>query len=457
MSRIDLSISLISAGVPPAMKGGKTITMAARNPYTHLNIEERKDLEELLQNPEITLKLIAAQMGRDPKCIREEIKRNRVLRVRANQRNKCGKQEECKRTRLCTHCLTGQCKFCTHDNCNEICDQFFPEPVCKRTTRFPNVCNGCPDSSKCKLPRMYYIATTAQANYERNVRDWKRGPRPDEIEMARISKIVKKGIESGHSLDVIAHENDIPACTSTLYRYVNTRYIAGVVRVDMKRAVKYRTRNKVKVTPINYDHLNGRRYEDFLARMENDPPAFLWEMDTVIGKQGSDEKCALSLLFRPTNLQLYFLLDSKTMSEVNRVFDGIKRTIGPEMFKQYFEVILTDNGSEFYDPLSIETDPDTGEKLISIYYCKARHSEQKGKAEKNHEHFRELVPKGKSMNDMTKKDMRYVSNMVNNYPRKKFQYQTPLELSKPFLNEMVFKLNNLHTLPSCQVKMKPII
>jgi hypothetical protein len=77
-----------------------------------------------------------------------------------------------------------------------------------------------------------------------------------------------------------------------------------------------------------------------------------------------------------------------------------------------------------------------------FYYCRPRHSEEKGKCEKNHEHFREMVPKGKSMNPLTKKDMRYVSNMVNNYPRKTFNYTSPLQASQIFLNEKVFKLRN---------------
>ena len=168
--------------------------MAAMKPYTHLTIEERKELEEYLNIENITLKLIAAQMERDPKCIREEVKKHRVLRVRKNQKNKCGKQNECRRTRLCTHCLSGQCKSCTHDNCNEICDQFFKEPVCKRTTRFPYVCNGCKDIDNCKLPKVFYIANTAQKEYEANIREWKKGPKLDDKEMSKVSKAVKEGV-----------------------------------------------------------------------------------------------------------------------------------------------------------------------------------------------------------------------------------------------------------------------
>lgn len=431
--------------------------MAAQKTYKHLSIDERTEIEQFLNNPDIQLKTIALSLQRADKSIREEIRRNRTLVVRKNQRNKCGKQNECSRTRLCTHCVSGVCKYCRHDNCNNLCDWFTENPVCPRTTRFPYVCNGCPDLESCKLPRVFYRASAAQDNYERNVSEWKEGPKADEQEMAEIVKAVKKGVENGHSIDVIVNQNKLPVSTSTVYRYVHTRCIAGVVTVDLKRAVRYKKQKKSKLTPLNYDFLEGRRWEDFLDRIASDPSLPVWEMDTVIGKKGSDEKCVLSLLFRNSNLQLFFLLESKTMLEVQRVFDGIKSYLGSDLFVRTFPVILTDNGSEFHDPLNLETDPVTGEKLCWIYFCLPRHSEQKAKCEKNHEHFREMCPKGISMNSLSRITVRYVSNMVNNYPRKSLQYNTPLEVSRLFLNEKVFELNRLNTLPSDQVKLKPII
>ena len=44
------------------------------------------------------------------------------------------------------------------------------------------------------------------------------------------------------------------------------------------------------------------------------------------------------------------------MEEVEKVFVKIKNLIGAETFKRIFEVILTDNGSEFFNPISIEID-----------------------------------------------------------------------------------------------------
>lgn len=96
----------------------------------------------------------------------------------------------------------------------------------------------------------------------------------------------------------------------------------------------------------------------------------------------------MSLLYRMTNLQLFFLIDSIDQDEIIRVFDKIKLTIGDMEFKKYFPVILTDRGKEFKDPLAIEYSK-SGEKLCDVFYCDSRQSQQKGKCEKNHEHFRE--------------------------------------------------------------------
>ena len=96
--------------------------------YHHLSLEERKCIESYLNVHDITLKQIAEMIQRSPKCIREEIKAHRRLKVRANQHNKCGRQNDCETRRLCTHCISGLCKGCTHDNCNDRKRQ--PNTVC---------------------------------------------------------------------------------------------------------------------------------------------------------------------------------------------------------------------------------------------------------------------------------------------------------------------------------------
>lgn len=65
-----------------------------------------------------------------------------------------------------------------------------------------------------------------------------------------------------------------------------------------------------------------------------------------------------------------------------------------ELYKKLFEVILTDNGSEFFYPVSIEKD---NEEVVSyVFYCDPGASWQKGVIEKNHEYIRYILPKKRS-------------------------------------------------------------
>ena len=67
------------------------------------------------------------------------------------------------------------------------------------------------------------------------------------------------------------------------------------------------------------------------------------------------------------------------------------------------------------------------------------------------------MPKGISMDPYDEKDIEHVSLMVNNYPRALFKFNSPLEVSKIFLNEKVFELNNLCEIPTSKVILKPLI
>ena len=431
--------------------------MTSRN-YNHLDREDRNIIEDMLNIPKVSLKQIASAVSRDPKSIREEIKKHRYLFMPKNRRNKCGRQAICSKMRLCTHCVSGLCRGCTHDNCNQLCDEFTPEPVCQHLERPPFVCSGCPKLDTCKLPKYFYKAEAAQAERDRNVREWKAGPKKSPEDMKRIIDVFEKGIPNGLSPDVLIHTNDLNISTSTSYRYVHLHQMGAIIPLDLKRAVRYKPQecSKPKPTPINYDFLDGHKYEDFCnGLLEWNPSINIWEMDTVMGPKES-KKCVLSLLYRKTNLQLYFLLNECTMLEVQRVFYGIKKYLGTALFSSVFQIILTDNGSEFHDPLNLETDPLSGEKLCSIYFCRPRRSDDKGKCEKNHEHFREIIPKGFSMDGLSRSDIRMVSNMVNNYPRKEFGYMSPYQLSAALLSKKVLALNKLSFVPPNEVKLIPI-
>ena len=426
-----------------------------KSTYKHLNSRDRGIIENCL-NQGYKLFEIANTLNRDPRGIKEEIYNKRQLSSKSLKDNLCGKFETCKKVRLCDTCNTGVCKYCKYHNCNITCKDFAKLPECKVIQRYPYVCNGCEKLRTCKMPKVFYKAHIAQEIYEGNVSNHKRGVKKTAKELEDLDYFISQGVRNGHSIGVIIAANSLNIAPSTCYRYINDK-VLSIRNIDLKRKVRYKVSNKpVKRKRRDYNYSKGRKIEDYAVYITNNVNCNVWQMDTIIGIK--DEKpCVLSLLYTRSNLQLFFKLDSKEEAEVIRIFDSIKMHLGDELFKEIFEVILTDNGTEFYDPESIELNNDTGEKLVNVFYCDPNRSDQKGKCEKNHEHFREFIPKGISLKPYGQKDIEHISLMINNYSRKIYGYKTPLEVTKIFLHEKVFELNNLRAIPISQVILKPLI
>ena len=159
-------------------------------------------------------------------------------------------------------------------------------------------------------------------------------------------------------------------------------------------------------------------------------------MDTVIGTSGGKGgKCFLTLLFRQYNLMLIYLLPYKQSKYVTEVFNYLKELLGIDEFKRLFEVILTDNGTEFSDPESIEVDFNTGEIISNVFYCDPNCSWQKGSIEKNHEYIRYILPKGTSFASLTQYDCNLIASHINSVPRVSLNNVSPYESSINFIGK----------------------
>ena len=109
--------------------------------------------------------------------------------------------------------------------------------------------------------------------------------------------------------------------------------------------------------------------------------------------------------------------------------------MGIDEFKRLFEVILTDNGTEFSDPDSIEFDMKSGEKLVNLFYCDPNCSWQKGSIEKNHEYIRYILPKGTSFAGLTQDDCNLIASHINSVPRLSLNNISPYEASINFIGK----------------------
>lgn len=216
--------------------------------------------------------------------------------------------------------------------------------------------------------------------------------------------------------------------------------IINIKNIDLQRKVKYKVKKEVDDdnvrTKVNTKIKVGRFYTDFKDYLEYHPNCSIVEMDTVIGTSGGKGgKCFLTLLFRQYNLMLIYLLPYKQSKYVTQVFNYLKDLLGIDEFKRLFEVILTDNGTEFTDPESIEVDFNTGEILSSVFYCDPNCSWQKGSIEKNHEYIRYILPKGTSFAGLSQDDCNLIASHINSVPRRSLNNVSPYEASINFIGK----------------------
>ena len=318
----------------------------------------------------------------------------------------------------------------------------------------PYVCNGCSSRIGCNQNQYIYEASIAQNEYEKTLRQQRSKLHISKTSIAAINEVIAPlMIHKHHSVNHVfaSHPELLPMSKSTFYRYVDLG-ILNVKNIDLQRKVRYRVKKEYDYNrPKTSDRgiKVGRFYRDFQDYIEHNPNASIVEMDTVIGtKGGKGGKCFLTLLFRSFNLMLIRVLPYKKSEYVTQTFEILKNLLGEFEFSRLFEVILTDNGTEFSDPESIEISTKTGDRLSSVFYCEPNCSWQKGCIEKNHEYIRYVLPKGTSFAGISQEDANLLASHINSVPRLSLNNQSPYEAALGFLgnNNMnllgIQKINN---------------
>ena len=373
--------------------------------YKHLSFEDRCVIHEFL-NHGYNFTQIANRLGKDRTTIAHDVKKHRFLR--------------------------------STSNCNNLPCCFENKP--------PYVCNSCHKFNSCHRIRYSYSHDIAYNEYKKTLIKSRSHIKITKDEIASINDIIAPlMIHKHHSINqvFIEHPECLPFAKSTFYKYIDLG-ILNIKNIDLPRKVKFKVKKEYDYTreKTNPKIKIGRFYSDFKDYMEFNPNASIVEMDTVIGTSGGKGgKCMLTLLFRQFNFMLIFLLPYKRSEFVTEVFQSLKNSLGIPEFKRLFEVILTDNGTEFSDPESIEFDFNTGEKLVNLFYCDPNCSWQKGSIEKNHEYIRYILPKGTSFASLTQDDCYLIASHINSVPRISLNNISPFDSAYYFIgNDNINKL-----------------
>ena len=427
----------------------KTITPNQK----HLTLEDREYIEEALKR-NLCFKEIARYLQKDPTTISKEVRKRKITQKPSgfnNSFNQCKHKRTCQKRDLCG---SGKCRFPCHKckNCNEVCSDFVKNS-CLKIIKAPFVCNGCDMKMTCRLEKQYYRAAPSQREYEEALVASREGIDISRDEFKNLDNLISPLVKRGQSIAHIcaANADKIPCTERTVYNYFEQNLFSAC-NLDLPRKVRYKKRNKTKPEPKNYAVRNGRTYEDFLRFAAENPELSIVEMDTVEGVKGG--KVLLTMLIRSCRLQLAFLMEEKTQANVQERFEWLYETLGDEVFQAVFGIILTDNGSEFLDPVSLECDAD-GVIRTHIFFCDPNCSYQKGMLEKNHEYIRYILPKGTSFDELCQDDVRLMLNHINSSSRDSLGGKSPFDAAKFLLPQKFLSALSFEKVQPNEILLKP--
>lgn len=385
------------------------------------------------------------------------MKTNRIVSSRLKQTEiiSCNHKKDCTRMHICNTSCDRLCKKCKTLNCYRSCQDYTPMK-CIHLTRFPHVCNGCKQIPICRIEKQHYRAKVADANYHELLKSAREGIDITPNELTRLDDLISPLILKGQSLTHIFanHKDEIDSSERTLYSYFDKNLFTAR-NIDLPRKVRYKPRKKIsKPSERVQFHRLGRTYDDFNAFIESNPGVSVVEMDTVYGTKGGN--VILTFFFRNCSLMMGFLLDSCTQDCVHEAIDRIYEEVGADVFMNSFPVILTDNGSEFKSPESIECDSN-GNERTKVFYCNPMASYQKPHIEKNHEYIRYILPKGKSLKNRTQEDITLAMNHINSTARASLNGCTPYKLAQLLLDKSLLEKTLLIEIPADEVHLKPAL
>ena len=409
--------------------------------YTkHLSLEDRKNIElGIIEG--LSKSKIAKKINRSPVTISNEIMKHRRIKPRnifnANS--------------ICIH--LNECRKCLNK-----CERY-EEPSCKRRDRNIGACNSCPDIKTCKLDKYFYYAKKANEAYLYTLVDSRVGVNLDYPELKQIATIMKPLLDKGQTIyQILENHKEITQCEKTIYTYIEMGLFKdwGVTSIDLRRKVTRKIRKKKKLKkrsePADY---TGRKYEDYLEYIKNNPTFATTEMDTVYNNQSGPY--IQTFIFENTGLMIGVLKKQKTAEEMSNSLNYFQDILPDEMFKKLFGLLLTDRGSEFAKPNLFEINHETGEIRSKIFYCDAQMSSQKPHVENNHIFVRDIIKKKAKTNDLTQDKLNLMFSHINSVTRKSLGGKTPYEAFKFFYGKETLDKLNIQEIAKDKVTLQPYL
>lgn len=209
-------------------------------------------------------------------------------------------------------------------------------------------------------------------------------------------------------------------CHETIYQYIY-RHHPEIVKLYFARKGKKYRKNREKKGGIDGMRMIDERPEE----VENRREFGHWEGDTICGA-----KSTLGRILTNVERKSGYLLAEKMPDGRAEVTADITRDLFEELPDELKISIAYDQGSEFAWHKVIEA-----ETKMTVYFCHKSSPWQRGSNENTNGLLRRFIPKGTDLSTVSKEDLHYYVELINNRPRKRLGFLTPAEVLKEELKQ----------------------
>ena len=218
--------------------------------------------------------------------------------------------------------------------------------------------------------RIEYSADAAQK--KRDYNNTAKGPRLKlgaNIELIRFIEemIIKHKFSPSAALAEARKKGyDVNFCEKTLYNYIDEGIFMNLTNDDLpvKKLGKKRMYRHVRAA----NNQKGKSIEERPAEAESKEVFGHWELDTVVGKQGT-KSALLVMTERSRGIELVRKIESKSQECVVAELDKLERNLGSKNFREIFKTITCDNGCENLNFEEMERSVLTNIPRTHVYYA----------------------------------------------------------------------------------------
>ena len=255
-----------------------------------------------------------------------------------------------------------------------------------------------------------------QANGRRSrTRRWSKLTSKDWMHVERL-------LSEQHSPDQISgrlrREGILKVSYQTIYNHILAdKRAGGLLYLDLRQPARYRKRYRSKE---RRGRLIGKRHiSERPAAVETRTEPGHWEIDTVHGT--GSQHAVVTLVERAAGITLIGKLVDLTADNLTRRVIRLMRRF-EQQHPGSFKTLTADNGTEFHSYEKIEKA--TG---AIVYFATPYRSWERGTNENTNGLIRQYIPKGLLLDDLSQRRCDAIASILNNRPRQRYEYQTPLE------------------------------